>query len=151
MTPRSRRAPSRMSSERGDALAREHDVGGDDRRAGAAVHRDADVGERERGGVVHAVADHHDGAGRAPAGSPDEAGDDVALRLGGEAAEGVLGRQPELGADPRDDVRMVAGEDPDADAARAKGRDGLLGVGAQRVADAGDAARRVRRARRRRG
>ena len=31
----------------------------DDRRAHAAVHGDADVGQRERGGVVDAVADHH--------------------------------------------------------------------------------------------
>ena len=62
MTPRRRRAPSSMSTQRRHAVAREHDVGGDDRRARAAVHRDADVGERERRGVVHAVADHHDRA-----------------------------------------------------------------------------------------
>ena len=68
-----------------------------------------------------------------------EAGDDVPLRLRGEAAERVVGRQAELGADAGDDGGVVAGEDPDADASGAKGRDGPPGVRAERVPDAGDA------------
>jgi hypothetical protein len=40
--------------------AHEHDVGGLDRDVGAGADRDADVGLRERGRVVDAVADHRD-------------------------------------------------------------------------------------------
>ncbi len=68
-----------------------------------------------------------------------ERGDDVALRLGREAAERVSGGNPELGGDPRHDGGVVAGEDPDADSARAERVDGPLRVGAERVADARDA------------
>ena len=46
-----------------DAVDGDHGVGGlgGHGRAGGA-HRDSDVGERERGSVVDAVADHHDRA-----------------------------------------------------------------------------------------
>ena len=40
--------------------AHEHDVGGLDRDVGARADRDPDVGLREGGGVVDAVADHGD-------------------------------------------------------------------------------------------
>ena len=40
--------------------AHQHDVGGLDGDVGAGADRDAEVGLRERGGVVDAVADHRD-------------------------------------------------------------------------------------------
>ncbi len=46
--------------------AHEHDVGGLDRDVGAGADRDADVGLRERGRVVDAVADHRHLAALAP-------------------------------------------------------------------------------------
>ena len=104
---------------------------------GAAVHGDADIGQRERRGVVHAVAHHHHGAGAV--GARHQPGHDVALGFGRQAAERVAGRQAQLGADARDDVGVIAREDPHAHAARAQGRDGPPRIRAQRVADAGHA------------
>ena len=54
------------------------------------MHRDPDIGQREGRGVVHAVADHHHGAG--PIGTRHKAGDDVPLPLRGQAADRVAGR-----------------------------------------------------------
>ena len=68
-----------------------------------------------------------------------EGGDDVPLLLRSEAADRVGGGHTELGGDARDDGGVVAREDPDADAAGAERVDGGPGVGAERVADAGDA------------
>ena len=50
-----------------------------------------------------------------------EAGDEVALLLRRQAAQGIVGRQAQLGAGPRDHVGVVAREDAHAHAARAAG------------------------------
>ena len=53
--------------QRRQVVAEQRDVGGLERRVGAGgAHRDADVGGRERGRVVDAVADHRDRADSAP-------------------------------------------------------------------------------------
>ena len=65
-----------------------------------------DVGERERRGVVHAVAHHHHGAGAI--GARHEPGHDVAFGFRGQAAERIAGRQAEAGrrrGPPRRDGR----------------------------------------------
>ena len=63
-----------------DAVDGDHAVGGlgGDRRARRA-HRDADVGQRQRGRVVDAVADHHD---RPHAGRVADRAHDLELLLG---------------------------------------------------------------------
>ena len=54
-------------STRARVVGGEHDAGGLDGHVGAGADRDADVGLRERRGVVDAVADHRHPAARAPA------------------------------------------------------------------------------------
>ena len=57
---------ARVTDENRDILqtiSHQHDIRGFHRHIGASrAHRDAEVGNRERGRVVHPVADHHHGA-----------------------------------------------------------------------------------------
>ena len=121
----------RVAEQQGDvfqAVAHQDDVGGFHRHIGAGgSHGDSDVGHREGGGVVHAVADHHDGA------FFFELADDVEFVLGQEFGEdfvdlGLLG-------DGLGDEALVAGEHDDffhAEAVQVVGeeaRGGADGVG----------------------
>jgi hypothetical protein len=88
-----------------------------DGRSGAAVHRDTDVGERERGGVVHAVAHHHDGARRGRA-AATSAADGVAFGFGRDSPPSASsGREAEACAHALHDGRMVARQDAHVDPA----------------------------------
>lgn len=76
-----------------------------DTRAGRA-HRDADVGLRERRGVVHAVPHHRDDAtGRL------QPGDVLELVVGQEPAVRVSLVDAELGGDPAHAHRLVAAQE----------------------------------------
>ena len=55
---------------RAEVVADERDVGGLERDVGAGADRDAEVGLRQRGRVVDAVADHGDAPRRRPAAAP---------------------------------------------------------------------------------
>ena len=73
--------------------AHEGEVGGLDGDVGAGAHRQAEVGLGQRGGVVHAVADHGDDLALAL-----QPADDVDLVLGQHLGDDLV--DADLGGDP---------------------------------------------------
>ena len=113
-------------------LRRDGDVGDLPRDSRAGRNGDARVGLRQGRGVVHAVADHDNGAARSlfPA---DERGLVLRQDLGVEFVHADLFR------DGRGSPAVIAGHHDDlADAAGVQRADSVLCLGAQRVEDADD-------------
>ena len=123
----------------------DHGVGGlgGDGCAGRA-HRDAEVGERQRGRVVDAVADHDH---RAQIGIGAQTLDDLELLLGGLL--GVDAVDAELATDPLRDRTAISGHHRYvANALGAQSLDDPIGVRAQLVGHHDHARRGGRRRRR---
>ena len=87
----------------------EDDAGRFDRDVGPGTDRDADVGARERRGVVHPVADHRD-----PEPAALELDDGVLLVLGEDLGEHLV--DAELGRNWSATCSGVAGDHDDAHA-----------------------------------
>ena len=114
----------------------EGEVGRRHRDVRAGAHRDAEIGGRERGGVVDAVADHADRPALAL-----EPSDRVELVLRRDFGEDL--RDADLGRDLVGDRCAVAGEQDRFEPELAQVRDRLLGRRLDRVGDGDRAANRA--------